>query len=260
MMHGWLNLDKPIGISSAQAVTKIKKIFGIKKAGHLGTLDPLATGVLPIALGETTKTIPYLSCDLKAYDFTIKWGEQRTTDDLDGEVIKTSTIKPKYDQINQAIKNFIGTIAQTPPQFSAVKIHGARSYKLARRGQKVNIEPRLVRIYEIKLISTDNESNTADFSMVCGSGVYVRSIARDLGILLNCFGHITRLRRTMVGDFRESESVKIEQYDTMSSQCLTQNCTNVAFLGQLSTKECNPSAQTLEWLCCIAKVKRTGSY
>ncbi len=211
MIHGWLNLDKPIGISSAQAVTQVKKIFGIKKAGHLGTLDPLASGVLPIALGEATKTIPYLSCDLKAYDFTIKWGEQKTTDDLDGDIIRTSTIEPQYSQINCAIKNFIGEIKQTPPQFSAIKIKGARAYKLARSGQKVNIKPRQVKIHELKLISVDTINNSANFSMMCGSGVYVRSIARDLGIALNCFGHITKLRRTMVGDFRENESVTIEQ-------------------------------------------------
>ncbi|MDR2831935.1 MAG: tRNA pseudouridine(55) synthase TruB [Rickettsiales bacterium] len=211
MTHGWLNLNKSIGISSAQAVNQVKKIFGIKKAGHLGTLDPLAFGVLPIALGEATKTIPYLSCDSKAYDFTIKWGEQRITDDLDGDIIKTSNIKPEYNQINCAIKNFVGEIKQTPPAFSAIKINGARAYKLARSGQKVNIKPRSVQIHKLKLISMDTVNNSADFSMQCGSGVYVRSIARDLGIVLNCFGHVTKLRRTMVGDFRENESVTIEQ-------------------------------------------------
>lgn len=226
MVNGWLNLDKPTGMSSAKAVTQIKRIFGIKKAGHLGTLDPLASGVLPIALGEATKTIPYLSCNLKAYNFTIKWGKQTTTDDLDGDIIRTSTIKPEYNQINCAIKDFIGEITQTPPQFSAVKIKGARAYKLARSGQKVNIKPRQVKIHELKLIFLDTINNIADFSMICGSGVYVRSIARDLGIELNCFGHITKLRRTMVGDFRENESVTIEQLaerntTTYSPQSLT---------------------------------------
>ncbi|WP_264375158.1 MULTISPECIES: tRNA pseudouridine(55) synthase TruB [unclassified Wolbachia] len=226
MVNGWLNLDKPTGMSSAQAVTQIKRIFGIKKAGHLGTLDPLASGVLPIALGEATKTIPYLSCDLKAYNFTIKWGKQTTTDDLGGDIIRTSDIKPEYNQINCAIKDFIGEITQTPPQFSAVKIKGARAYKLARSGQKVNIKPRQVKIHELKLIFLDTINNSADFSMICGSGVYVRSIARDLGVTLNCFGHITKLRRTMVGDFKEDESVTIEQLaerntTTYSPQCLT---------------------------------------
>ncbi|APR99220.1 tRNA pseudouridine(55) synthase TruB [Wolbachia endosymbiont of Folsomia candida] len=211
MIHGWLNLNKPIGISSAQAVNQIKKIFDIKKAGHLGTLDPLAFGVLPVALGEATKTIPYLSSDLKAYDFTVKWGEQRTTDDLDGEAMRSSTIEPKYDQINCAIKNFVGEITQTPPAFSAVKINGARAYKLSRNGQKVDIKSRLVYIHELELIAVDTAHNSADFSMVCGSGVYVRSIARDLGIALNCFGHVIKLKRTMVGDFRDDESVTIEQ-------------------------------------------------
>ncbi|MGX9891957.1 tRNA pseudouridine(55) synthase TruB [Wolbachia endosymbiont of Protocalliphora sialia] len=226
MINGWLNFDKPIGMSSAQAVTQIKRIFGIKKAGHLGTLDPLASGILPIALGEATKTIPYLSCNLKAYNFTIKWGKQTTTDDLGGDIIRTSTIKPEYNQINCVIKDFIGEITQTPPQFSAVKIKGARAYKLARSGQKVNIKPRQVKIHELKMIFLDTINNSADFSMICGSGVYVRSIARDLGIELNCFGHITKLRRTMVGDFRENESVTIEQLaerntTTYSPQCLT---------------------------------------
>ncbi|WCR53661.1 MAG: tRNA pseudouridine synthase B [Wolbachia endosymbiont of Ctenocephalides orientis wCori] len=212
MTHGWLNLDKPIGISSTQAVTRIKKIFGVKKAGHLGTLDPLATGVLPIALGEATKTIPYLSCNLKAYDFTVKWGEQRTTDDLDGEIIKTSSVKPEYNQIDCAMKNFIGKkIIQTPPQFSAIKINGVRSYKLARRGQNVNIKPRIVQIHELKLISVNFENNSADFSTVCGDGVYVRSVARDLGTALNCFGYVAKLRRTMVGNFKEVETITIDQ-------------------------------------------------
>jgi len=138
MINGWLNFYKPIGMSSAQAVTQIKRIFGIKKAGHLGTLDPLASGVLPIALGEATKTIPYLSCNLKAYNFTIKWGKQTTTDDLDGDIIRTSTIKPEYNKINCAIKDFIGEITQTPPQFSAVKIKGARAYKWAKGKYKTS--------------------------------------------------------------------------------------------------------------------------
>ncbi len=225
MVNGWLNLDKPTGMSSAQAVTQVKKIFGIEKAGHLGTLDPLASGVLPIAFGEAMKTIPYLSCNLKAYNFTIKWGKQTTTDDLGGDIIRTSDIKPEYNQINCVIKDFIGEITQTPPQFSAVKIKGARAYKLARSGQKVNIKPRQVKIHELKMIFLDTINNSADFSMICGSGVYVRSIARDLGIELNCFGHITQLRRTMVGDFKEDESVTIEQLTkkntTYSPQCLT---------------------------------------
>lgn len=211
MTHGWLNIDKPIGISSTQAVTRIKKIFGVKKAGHLGTLDPLATGVLPVALGEATKTIPYLSCNLKSYDFTVKWGEQRTTDDLNGEIVKTSSIKPEYNQIECAIKNFIGEVTQTPPQFSAIKINGVRSYKLARRGKNANIKPRIVQIHDLKLISMNFENNSADFSMVCGDGVYVRSIARDLGAALNCFGYVAKLRRTMVGNFKESEAITIDQ-------------------------------------------------
>ncbi len=237
MIHGWLNLDKPIGISSAQAVAQVQRIFGIKKAGHLGTLDPLASGVLPIALGEATKTIPYLFYDSKVYDFTVKWGEQRTTDDADGDITKTSNMEPKYDQINCAIKNFVGKIAQTPPQFSAVKINGTRAYKLARNGQKANIRPRLVQIYELKLISVNTTNNSANFSMMCGSGVYVRSIARDLGIALNCFGHITKLRRTMVGNFKEAESVIIEQSTKKDKVIPIGSILESMFKVEISTEE-----------------------
>lgn len=211
MIHGWLNIDKPLGISSARVVSQVKRIFNVKKAGHLGTLDPLASGVLPIALSEATKTIPYLNFHLKAYEFTVKWGEQRTTDDSNGEVVESSSVKPDFDQINCAMKNFIGEIMQAPPEFSALKINGVRAYKLARGGQKVNIKPRLIQVHELKLVSMDYVNNSANFSMVCGSGVYVRSIARDLGIALNCFGHVTELRRTMVGDFKQDDSLTIDQ-------------------------------------------------
>ncbi|MDN5248304.1 MAG: tRNA pseudouridine(55) synthase TruB [Wolbachia endosymbiont of Tyrophagus putrescentiae] len=210
-MHGWLNIDKPVGISSAQVVNRIKKIFSVKKAGHLGTLDPLASGVLPVAIGEATKTIPYVHSDVKAYNFTVKWGQQTTTDDSEGEVIKNSSIKPGYEQINCATKSFIGEVMQIPPEFSAIKINGVRAYKFARAGQEINMKPRLVYIHELKLLSVDTMNNCANFSVVCGSGVYVRSIARDLGIVLNCFGHVTELRRTMVGDFKVEESVVVEQ-------------------------------------------------
>ncbi|WP_333023387.1 tRNA pseudouridine(55) synthase TruB [Wolbachia endosymbiont of Pentidionis agamae] len=206
-MHGWLNLDKPIGLTSAQAVNQIKKFFKAKKAGHLGTLDPLATGVLPIALGEATKTIPYVYSGLKAYNFTIKWGEQKTTDDLSGEVVKRSSVQPSLNQIKLLIKNFVGTIEQTPPNFSAIKIHGVRAHKLARNGEEVCLKPRFVSVYQLILISHDVVNNSSDFFISCGSGVYVRSIARDLGISLGCFGHIIKLRRVMVGDFKESQSI-----------------------------------------------------
>lgn len=211
MTHGWLNIDKPVGISSTKIVTQVKKALNIKKAGHLGTLDPLASGVLPIALGEATKTIPYLHFDLKAYNFTVKWGEQRTTDDSDGEIMRSSSLKPDDNQINCAIKNFIGQVMQVPPVFSSLKINGVRAYKLARGGQEVTMKPRLIHIHELKLVSMDATNNSSNFSMLCGSGVYVRSIARDLGIALNCFGYVTKLRRTMVGDFKEDEALTIEQ-------------------------------------------------
>lgn len=211
MIHGLLNIDKPIGISSAQAVNLVKRIFHVKKAGHLGTLDPLASGVLPIVLGEATKIIPYLNSTYhsKAYDFTVQWGKQTTTDDANGEAVKSSSIIPEYDQIDSAIKYFIGEITQTPPAFSAVKINGIRAYKLARKGKEITIKSRPVYVHDIKLISVNKVNNTAHFFMICGSGVYVRSIARDLGITLKSFGYVAKLRRTQVGDFQEKDSIDI---------------------------------------------------
>ncbi|OEY86788.1 tRNA pseudouridine(55) synthase TruB [Wolbachia pipientis] len=226
MCHGWINIDKPVGISSAQAVNQVKKIFNIKKAGHIGTLDPVASGVLPIALGEATKTIPYLSCNLKAYNFTVQWGEQRSTDDVCGEIIKISAVKPEYNQINYLTKNFIGEIVQTPPLFSAIKINGIRSYKLARSGQNVDIKPRLVRIHDLKVLFIDAVNNSAEFFMLCGSGVYVRSVARDMGIALNCFGYVTKLRRVMVGNFKENGSVQITQ---LTANCEISSITSILY-------------------------------
>lgn len=213
MIHGLLNIDKPIGISSAQTVNLVKKIFHVRKAGHLGTLDPLASGVLPIVLGEATKIIPYLNLTYhsKAYDFTVQWGKQTTTDDANGEIVKCSPIIPEYNQINSAIKHFIGEIIQTPPAFSAIKINGIRAYKLARRGKEITIKSRSVHVHDIKLISVNKVNNTAHFFMLCGSGVYVRSIARDLGIMLKSFGYVTRLRRTQVSNFQEKDSINIAQ-------------------------------------------------
>jgi tRNA pseudouridine55 synthase len=216
MCHGWLNIDKPVGISSTQAVNQIKKIFDVKKAGHVGTLDPLASGVLPVALGEATKTIPYLFCKLKAYNFTVKWGEQKSTDDIYGETVKTSSFKPEYEKIHNLITSFIGEIVQTPPKFSAIKINGIRAYKLARTRQNVEMKPRLVHIHDLKFLSMDTVNNSADFFMECGNGVYVRSVARDIGIALNCFGYVTKLRRVVVGNFKENESVKIKQLTVKS--------------------------------------------
>ncbi len=217
MCHGWLNIDKPIGISSTQTVNQIKKIFNVKKAGHVGTLDPLASGVLPVALGEATKTIPYLPCKLKAYNFTVKWGEQKSTDDIYGETFRTSSVKPEYYQINHLTKSFTGKVMQIPPKFSAIKINGVRAYKLARASQDVEIKSRPVDIHYLRLLSIDAINNSADFFMQCGNGVYVRSIARDMGIALNCFGYIIKLRRVMVGSFKENESVKITQLTEKST-------------------------------------------
>ena len=206
--NGWINLDKPLEMTSTQAVGKIKKILGMKKVGHAGTLDPLATGILPIAVGEATKTVQYLQNRDKGYDFTITWGEARNTDDREGEIIATSKVRPNEAQIIDALPSFIGDIEQIPPKFSAIKIQGERAYDLARDGVDFKIESRVVSVYSLKL-NTLNE-NTASFSMTCGKGTYVRAIARDLAQKLGTYGYISALRRTFVGNFNCENAISFD--------------------------------------------------
>jgi len=178
-INGWIILDKQIGISSRTAVTKISRILKIKKVGHGGTLDPLASGVLPIALGEATKVISFIQDKQKCYSFTIKWGETTETDDLEGAVLERSEVRPNIKQINSIIPSFIGEILQKPPIYSAIKVNGQRSYKLARKNIEVNHEFRKVEIYDLilkKIINLDK----AEFEVKCGKGTYVRSLAKDL--------------------------------------------------------------------------------
>lgn len=208
-VHGWLILDKPSGMTSTQAVGLVRRAFNAQKAGHAGTLDPLATGILPIALGEATKTVPFAVDGEKAYRFTVRWGAETNTDDSEGEVAKTDARRPSRAAIEAALPGFIGEIMQTPPAFSAVKIDGARAYDLARDGEDVQLAPRPI-VIETLTLAEMPDPETAIFEAECGKGTYVRAIARDLGRLLGCYGHVIALRRTRVGGFSEADAVVVE--------------------------------------------------
>ncbi len=209
IVNGWVNVDKPSGITSTQAVGKIRRLYNAQKVGHAGTLDPLATGILPIALGEATKTIPFVQDALKVYSFTIKWGEQRDTDDSEGQVINTSDARPSKETIQAAIGKYTGYIQQTPPQFSAIKINGERAYDIARSGEAVDIQPREVYIETLELIAV--RPDEADLKMLCGKGTYVRALARDLAADLGTYGYITALRREKVGPFTLESAISLDK-------------------------------------------------
>jgi tRNA pseudouridine55 synthase len=203
-INGWIVLDKPVGLTSTQAVSKLKRLFNAKKAGHAGTLDPLASGILPVAFGEATKTVPFVQDGEKAYRFTVLWGAETDTDDAEGKVTQTSDARPDGAAIEALLPNFIGEIMQRPPAFSAIKINGERAYDLARDGEIVDLAPRLINVHALRLVAC--EPDCAVLEAECGKGTYVRAIARDLGRALGCFGHVIALRRTRVGPFLEAES------------------------------------------------------
>ena len=213
-VSGWVILDKPVGMGSTEAVSKIKWLFQAEKAGHAGTLDPLASGMLPIALGEATKTVPYVQDGAKVYRFTVAWGEERSTDDLEGPVTKTSETRPDETHLRALLPNYMGVILQTPPQFSAIKIAGERAYDLARDGATVDIPPREVEIGRLDII--EHTPQATIFEIECGKGTYVRSLARDLGRDLGCFGHIAGLRRTEVDPFVADDLVALEVIEAAS--------------------------------------------
>ncbi len=212
-ISGWVNLDKPYGMTSTQAIGKVRRLLNAQKIGHAGTLDPLATGVLPIALGEATKTIPFVQDDYKTYSFTVTWGEQRDTDDAEGDVIATSDHRPTKENIEGALPQFIGEIEQTPPRFSAIKINGQRAYDIARAGDIPDIKSRIVYIEELHL--KESRTDEADFEMLCGKGTYVRSIARDLGEVLGTKGYISALRREEVGCFFADDAISLDNLDEL---------------------------------------------
>ncbi|GJL84660.1 MAG: tRNA pseudouridine synthase B [Micavibrio sp.] len=220
-VDGWINLDKPPGMTSTQAVGKVRRIMNAQKVGHAGTLDPLATGILPIALGEATKTVPFAQDRIKTYVFTVQWGEQRDTDDGEGDVIETSGTRPTKEQIESILEKYTGNIEQTPPKFSAIKIDGKRAYDLARAGEDVELKSRIVYIESLQL--TDVRDDEADFEVICGKGTYIRSLARDMALDLGTCGYIKALRRTKVGPFDEKNAIsldKLEELDDIAGALL----------------------------------------
>jgi tRNA pseudouridine55 synthase len=210
-VNGWFILDKPVGMTSTHAVSRLKRIYNAKKAGHAGTLDPLASGLLPVAFGEATKTVPFVQDGEKEYRFTVRWGVETESDDTEGRVVATSEHRPGPDQIEAALPRFTGTIMQVPPAFSAIKVNGERAYDIARDGETVELAARPITINSLDLISTTGDE--AVFEARCGKGTYVRAIARDLGRALGCLGHVTALRRTRVGPFTEMDAVTLAEVD-----------------------------------------------
>lgn len=208
-VHGWLVLDKPINMTSTQAVGIIRRVFNAQKAGHSGTLDPLATGILPIALGEATKTVSFAVDGEKAYRFTVRWGAETDTDDTEGAVTKISDLRPDRASIEALLPQFHGEIMQVPPAYSAIKVDGARAYDLARDGETVVLEARPVFIDSLQLVDMPDDA-TSVFEARCGKGTYVRALARDMGRILGCHGHVIALRRTRVGPFEEDAAVTMD--------------------------------------------------
>ena len=209
-VHGWLLLDKPVGMTSTHAVAVVKRLFQARRAGHAGTLDPLASGCLPIALGEATKTVPFVMDGRKVYEFTVRWGEERDTDDAEGAVVATEAARPAPDAIRALLPQFTGTIAQVPPRYSAIKVDGERAYDLARDGEVVELQAREIEIHRLELAATPNPDH-AVLAAECGKGTYVRALARDMGRALGCYGHVAALRRTAVGPFATADAVTLDR-------------------------------------------------
>ena len=207
-VHGWVILDKPLGMGSTQAVAKVRHIFQAQKAGHAGTLDPMATGILAIALGEATKTVPFAMDSDKVYRFTAKWGESRDSDDAEGAVTGNSDARPGREQIEGLLPHFTGTLMQVPPTYSAVRVGGERAYDLARDGEQVVLEPRPVEVFKARILDSDRD--TAEFEILCGKGTYVRSWVRDIALALGTLGHVTALRRTRLGGWEEKDAVALD--------------------------------------------------
>lgn len=213
-VHGWLVLDKPVGMTSTHAVSVIKRLFAARRAGHAGTLDPLASGCLPVALGEATKTVPFVMDGRKLYRFTVRWGEERDTDDAEGRVTETGDARPSPEAIRALLPAFTGTIEQVPPRFSAIKVAGERAYDLARDGEVVELKARPVEINRLELVETPDPDHTV-LVAECGKGTYVRALARDLGRALGCFGHVSALRRVAVGPFGEETMILLEDLEAV---------------------------------------------
>jgi len=213
-VHGWICLDKPVGMTSTHAVAVLKRLFNAKRAGHAGTLDPLASGGLPIALGEATKTVPFVMDGRKRYRFTVCWGEERDTDDTEGRPTQSSPERPTVETIMALLPRFTGVIEQVPPQYSAIKVQGERAYDLARDGEAVALAPRPVEIHELTLVEQQGNDRSV-FEAECGKGTYVRALARDMGRLLGCYGHICSLRRTLCGPFTEADMIPLADLEAL---------------------------------------------
>ncbi len=211
-VHGWLILDKPVGVSSTDAVARVKRAFQAAKAGHAGTLDPLASGILPVALGEATKTVPFVVDGIKSYRFTVRWGAETETDDSESEVVETSDVRPSRADIERLLSDFTGEIKQVPPRFSAIKISGARAYDLAREGDAFELSARAVQVNRLEIVEIPDEDHCV-LEADCGKGTYVRALARDLGRSLVCFGHVSALRRTRVGPFEEDATISLAKLE-----------------------------------------------
>lgn len=214
-VHGWLVLDKPVGTTSTTAVAILKRLTRAKKVGHAGTLDPLASGLLPIAFGEATKTVSYVMDGRKVYRFKVRWGVETDTDDAEGKEVAVSAARPSFESIQAALPAFIGSIEQTPPRFSAIKVDGERAYDLARAGEEVSLNARTVEIHELR-IAEQTDANHTVFDAECGKGTYVRAIARDLGRALGCFGHVCELRRTRAGSFDEAAAISLDEVERLA--------------------------------------------
>jgi tRNA pseudouridine55 synthase len=212
-INGWIALDKPYGMSSTQAVGKVRFLLNADKAGHGGTLDPLASGLLPIALGEATKTVQWAMDGRKIYRFRAQWGAETSTDDLEGEVTSRSGQRPTPAAIEAVLPRFTGTIMQAPPAYSAIKIDGERAYDLARAGEAPEMQEREVHVESLKLVEATTDY--ADFEVSCGKGTYIRSLARDIGRVLGCLAHVTILRRIQVGGLKEAQMISLEKLETL---------------------------------------------
>ena len=220
--QGWINLYKPKNITSFKAINSIKKKFSIKKIGHAGTLDPMAEGILPIAIGKATKLIPYINIKKKEYEFTITWGSQTTTDDSQGKIMYESNYLPTKTEIEKKINSYLGYINQIPPKVSAVKINGQRAYKLFRENEKFTIEPKKVFIEKLNI--TEHNTHKTSFKILCGKGFYVRSFARDFAIDLKTYGHISSLKRSKVGKFTEKTSILLDDLIKIRQRHKEINC------------------------------------
>jgi tRNA pseudouridine55 synthase len=214
-VNGWLVVDKPAGMTSSAVVNKAKWAFAAQKAGHAGTLDPIATGVLALAFGEATKTVPFVTDALKCYRFTVRWGAATDTDDCEGREIATSDTRPTAEAIRAALPAFTGDVMQVPPQFSAVKVEGERAYALARAGEELELAARPLHVRSLALLGVPDPDH-AELEMVCGKGGYVRALARDLGRVLGCFGHVVALRRTWSGPFRVEDAVTLDRIEALA--------------------------------------------